>query len=482
MSITQLKQQLELKMTLGQHFPAEMNYLQELKKFIPDEHDILNINSQMALLQWAGQQPETADLADDQRQAEFTEVPYHVMPVEWQNLLGRLFKHSGEKINEEVICPLTYILNVAVKQQWCIAPHQLHWFVKNSKISHDTLSQILPQRCYQYNNPNLKLAQLIDQARRGASAQHLQALMESISSADLLSLVYARNIWPFFQVYLAEYWQQLRKPEKTKFITCAQQLDQLFASHAELLTFPEHQFIYYLHDSTHEIYQRYVHLIKQILHFDQANNWVRIELSAQQYAELNQLTVFLPHLNLKNIENSASIILSELLEPLPLGAWLEIFPSWESVYALNEKQFAIIIKPLINRIFLEKDEQQVTSFLAHLSALPSSVAGFTDYGVFMNLFTPEQQHDFLKLRLKELIKTEHEKQPLLATYILKKPLSPTDTHMIVEVVQDEKNALSNVMKQQIFAWLSLYGTGLDPQLLNATNQYIANTLNHLQAQ
>ena len=499
--LEQFTKQLELKLTLGQHYQQPIQVPAPISEFVSDENDLLGLNLQWTLFQVSAQQSypcseqQLATLADD-------ETPFTPSTQGINSLIQSIVQLNQYNFQYEKSAWLNYVLHLIRLQKHAIAPH-LVLDVLDVANNDLLLAETLPERSYKLQDlrqdNRLKVAKILrDCLIQQQSMDEEDAKFASLSKGPAerliqnLSLEHADFIHTHFEML----WKRLGKDQreewikKTPFAFFAPHVDYLTALHQKKPEQALGQGLHYLflHNPEHPYTQKMHELLQNVLEFDAKNRCMIVRMSVELDEQLQQLNIINYTANgnerktLKALDVEENLIkfsqsskaedyLYFILMVMPLSYWQQIFPTWESLLKLKYKnQRNHILDAFCFRCFHEQradlaewlyenyqDELESMRFASDLQYLyPLLAAEKRDHLMLQHLRQARKRHepDFLLDVWKSL------PLPASSIGIFSKDLTE---RLLAEIYLQEEQEYAYLL-HPLYEWLVVYGypTAISP--------------------
>ncbi len=529
--------QLELKLTLGNHYQQALVVPELFKDFIQADASLLQLNTQWALFQLAAQQALDTPL-QQLNEIVFAERAFTVMPLEATTVLERILNTEFSYYSNYKPQYVDYFLKICVQQQWAIPPHLVQAVIAESKNA-GFLFRTLPERSYKLvefaQSPALKAANILklyDQYKTTELVENTDSIHDVKIIDDAISKLTKAQIeqllmpldpkdHPFADQYFDALWKKLTKDQRAEWIQTMPYA--FFAPHMQ--TFEPYQpkkieqykqqniHLLFLQNLQHPYTEQVITLIQQLIIYDPSLQMIKlkptVELNDQLFlyglidhaSESNsrklikELEINQKFLDFSKSEKAADY-LYQIFEKLPLVFWRTIFSDWTMLFNLKFKhQRSLLLHALVECCLREQDTTLTLELFNYLEIS----SGLEHFHRLIPLLTAQQFETILLERSKHPDKSNlrHHFFNTWAKYFIqyypnlclsKESTEQFIAHTYLLIPTDQNNLFEDV-----FAWISLSGypielpkiEGLSDEQFRALqhfNQFKQTLLNKAQTQ
>lgn len=492
--LEQFTKQLELKLTLGQHYQQPIHVPAPISEFVSDENDLLGLNLQWNLFQVSAQQ--AYPCSDSQLNTlDFQETAFTASKRGINSLIKHIVQLNQYHFQYEKPTWLNYVLHLIRLQKHTIAPH-LVLDVLDVANNDLLLAQTLPERSYKLQDMRqdnrLKVAKILHNSLiQQQPINEEDAKFTSLSKGPAERLI--QHLMPehadFIHTHFENLWKRLGKEQREVWIKSKP--FSFFAPHVEYLTALHEQkpeqalgqglHLLFLHHSEHPYTQKMHELLQNVLEFDAKNRCMIVRMTIELDEQLQQLNITDYTANgeerktLKTLDTEENLIkfsqsskaenyLYFILKAMPLSYWQEIFPTWESLLKLKYKnQRHHILDAFCFRCFHEQRadlaEWLYENYLAELENIR-----FASNMQYLYPLLSVEKRDHLMVQHLRQIRKRHEPDFLLEVF---KSLSLPASELGIFSKEQTERLLAEIYLQEeqeyayllhpLYEWLVVYG-------------------------
>ena len=492
--LEQFTKQLELKLTLGQHYQQPIHVPAPISEFVSDEQDVLDLNLQWTLFQVSAQQAypcsaqQLARLADD-------ETPFTPSKRGMNSLIKSIVQLNQYNFQYDKPVWMNYLLHLIRLQKQAIAPH-LVLDVLNVANNDVLLAATLPERSYKLQDlrqdNRLKVVKILHQTlilQQPIDEEDAKFASLSKGPAERLLQNLALEHADFIHQNFEALWKRIDKEQRKDWIENTP--FSFFAPHVAYLTAlhqkkPEQalgQGLHYLflHDSEHTYTQKMLQLLENVIEFDAKNRCMIVRMSIELDEQLQQLNIIDYTANgnerkvIKELDIEENLIkfsqsskaedyLYFILKAMPLSYWQQIFPTWESLLKLKYKnQRNHILDAFCFRCFHEQRADLATWLYENDQEELESIRFASNMQYLYPLLSIEKRDHLMVQHLRQARK-RHEPDFLLDVWkrlplpaseigVLSKELTE---RLLAEIYLQEEQEYAYLL-HPLYEWLVVYG-------------------------